>query len=61
MTFKVGDRVTHKKTGAHRIIVELYRDIPGGVRLDQPVEGFRSWNVADLKLGWKKRREKGGG
>ncbi len=28
----------------------LYKDIPGGVRLDRPLAGFVSWNVADLVL-----------
>lgn len=54
-TAKKGDVVVHKKTGAVRTVVALYDDIKGGVILDKPVEGFVSWNVADLR---KKRSAK---
>jgi hypothetical protein len=33
-----------------RTIIRMYDDIPGGVRLDKPIEGFVSWNITDLKL-----------
>lgn len=33
-----------------RTIVSVYSDIPGGVRLDHPIDGFRSWNMDELEL-----------
>lgn len=48
---KLGDTVQLKakpKAGAARIVL-FYSDIQGGVRLDQELDGFRSWNVEDLK------------
>lgn len=29
-------------------IIGRYSDIKGGVILDAPIQGYRSWNVADL-------------
>jgi alpha-D-ribose 1-methylphosphonate 5-triphosphate synthase subunit PhnI len=45
-----GRKVRHKKTRLIRRIAAVYTDIEGGVKLDKPVEGFVSWNLADLKL-----------
>lgn len=48
--FRVGSRVRvkgHFGEGT-RTIVARYRDIPGGVRLSAPVDGFVSWNVENL-------------
>lgn len=39
-----------RRRNAKRKIVALYSDIPGGVILDRPIEGFRSWNVEELKF-----------
>lgn len=50
MKFRPGTRVEvrrHLKAGA-RTVVRVYTDIDGGRRLDQPVDGFASWNVSDL-------------
>ena len=55
---KVGDKVVHKGTRAVRIIVALYPDIAGGVRLNREVEGFVSWNARDLKLWTPHKRKK---
>ncbi len=50
---KVGDLVRLKgrlfRTGYARIEL-FYEDINGGCRLDKPLAGFYSWNVADLRL-----------
>lgn len=32
------------------IVVELYKDIPGGVKLDRAIDFFRSWNEDALTL-----------
>jgi len=51
---KVGDEVYvlgYEQLGT-RIIVELYdqSQVPGGVKLNQPVDLFRSWNEDELFL-----------
>lgn len=51
--FKVGDEVKvvgERDDGNTAKIIDFYSDIPGGVRLDTPIDGFVSWNVADLRL-----------
>lgn len=40
----IGTKVRHVRT-----VVSLYSDIPGGVRLDSPIEGFKSWNMDELE------------
>jgi hypothetical protein len=59
-TFYIGSKVQlkrHPKMGEARILL-FYRDILGGVRLDIPLDGFRSWNVTDLeKVPRSKRRD----
>ncbi len=44
----VGRKV--KRGKSVRTIVGIYPDIPGGVILDKPIEGFRSWNLDSLTL-----------
>jgi hypothetical protein len=50
--FRVGDVVLVRGYEQHgsRRVVELYDQklIPGGVRLDKPVDLFRSWNEDEL-------------
>ena len=31
-------------------IERMYSDIEGGVRLDKQIDGFWSWNIADLEV-----------
>jgi len=50
MKLKAGDKVFHKKARRVAYVEALYSDIEGGVRLDREVEGFVSWNAADLKF-----------
>jgi len=48
--FKPGARVRvkrHRRAGVRRVI-GIYAGIDGGRRLDRSVNGFVSWNVADL-------------
>lgn len=45
---RVGDIVRIK--GFNRKVVEVYDDIKGGVRLNEKVHDFYSWNVEDLEL-----------
>lgn len=47
---KIGDHVElrHKPGKTARIIRE-YPDIEGGVVLDRKLDGFKSWNVDDLR------------
>lgn len=51
---EVGDVVYLESDKGHvkqlAIIVALYDDIKDGVRLDRELDGFRSWNMADLVL-----------
>lgn len=47
--FKIGDRVYVANYRLIRTIVAFYSDIPGGVILDKPVDGFRSWNTGELR------------
>ena len=45
----IGQRV---RVRGHRGVAQIesfYRDIPGGVRLNQRIGDFYSWNVEDLK------------
>ena len=44
----VGRKV--KRGRSIRTITGTYDDIPGGVRLDSPIEGFVSWNLDSLTL-----------
>lgn len=49
--FKAGTRVVVKaypKAGARRV-ERVYTDVDGGRRLSEPVDGFVSWNVTDLR------------
>ena len=49
--FKPGMRVVVKaypRAGVRRVDL-IYTDIDGGRRLDQPVDGYVSWNVCDLR------------
>lgn len=48
--FKVGDRVRLAAGKSHKAarIVSFVEDIEGGVKLDDYLDGFRYWNVADL-------------
>lgn len=47
--FKKGARVCVRGfPDEPRRVVAVYGDVPGGRRLDAPVDGFVSWNVADL-------------
>jgi hypothetical protein len=48
----IGKIVTLKKGGDGRtaIVVYAYKTIPGGVRLDAPLNGIRSWNIGELEL-----------
>jgi hypothetical protein len=42
---------TVKRRGWRTSVVQLiYSDIPGGVRLQDRLDGFYSWNVAELEL-----------
>lgn len=36
--------------GRWRTIVATYPDIRGGVILDKPVDGFRCWNLDDMRF-----------
>lgn len=49
---KIGDEVRLKihgeRTTKTAILVAKYPDIKGGVRLDRLLNGFYSWNEADL-------------
>lgn len=50
---KIGDRVRVRgnvrgERGVRRI-VSFYQSIPGGVRLDEPIADFVSWNVEELE------------
>lgn len=49
--FKPGIKVVVKRRpGSVRTVVASYgTSIPGGRRLDRPVDGFVSWNVSDLR------------
>ena len=48
--FKPGTKVVVKRyPRAVRRVVQVYASIPGGRRLDRPVDGFVSWNVEDLR------------
>jgi hypothetical protein len=55
--FQTGSRVVvvgHVKEGP-RTVVSLLRDTDGGRVLDKPVDGFRCWNVEDLKRAMRRR------
>ena len=43
----IGTKV--RRGNSVRTIVSVYSDIPGGVRLDKPIEGFKSWNLEELE------------
>lgn len=54
---KIGDwvrlnkNVTRKRnshSNGKARVARFYNDIEGGVRLQTPLDGFRSWNVSDL-------------
>lgn len=57
---KLGDRVQlqDKPRAGTAIIISFYRDIRGGVRLSRALDGFYSWNVADLIKARKARAAK---
>jgi hypothetical protein len=42
--------MTVKRRNATRTIVGFIHDVEGGVILDKPVEGFRCWNIKDLRV-----------
>ena len=46
-TSLIGTKV--RRGNSVRTIVSLYSDIPGGVRLDKPIEGLYSWNLEELE------------
>lgn len=46
---RVGDAVFVKGTRTVRHVIRLMSDVPGGVVLDKPVDGFRLWNVDALR------------
>lgn len=46
---RVGTIVRLKGTTETAKVRLFYDDIPGGVKLDRELEGFYSWNVADLE------------
>lgn len=46
----VGATVEVTELGVRRKVVAIYRDIPGGVRLNGPVGGIKSWNIDALTL-----------
>lgn len=51
LRFKAGVRVVvkgYEREGV-RTVERVYLDIDGGRRLDKPVDGFVSWNVAHLR------------
>lgn len=43
----IGRRVRRGRQTA--VIIGMYNDIEGGVILDRYIEGFRSWNLDELK------------
>jgi len=54
---KIGDKVKLRTTKAREThdykmstVTELYKDIPGGVKLKDKIGGFYSWNEKDLQL-----------
>lgn len=54
-----GDLVRlRKQRGRAAIVKGAYSDIEGGVFLDRPLSGFKSWNVCDLQLVRRKSRDK---
>jgi hypothetical protein len=57
--FQVGDIVAVRSRGLpHARIVRFQRDIAGGVVIDRSVNGFRIWNISDLKkVGPRPRKE----
>jgi hypothetical protein len=56
--FKAGSRVVvngYPEAGV-RVVKRIYTDIDGGRRLSEPVDGFVSWNVADLRRARRNER-----
>jgi hypothetical protein len=49
---KPGDRVKEIVSGEYRTVAYLYPQdrIPGGLVLDKPIDGLRSWNEDALEL-----------
>lgn len=63
MKFKIGDLVRVKLGRTYQPgprkkakIERFYSDIEGGVRLDEQLAGFYSWNVEDLEKVRKEAR-----
>ncbi len=46
----VGRTVRLKGKSQTAKIERIYSDIVGGVRLDKQLDGFWSWNIADLEV-----------
>lgn len=38
-----------QRGGIAAVVDATYSDIAGGVRLDREIEGFKSWNLSDLR------------
>lgn len=49
-----GAKVRVPGSRSPRVVVRLLSDVPGGVVLDKPVDGFRYWNVDEL-VRWRRR------
>lgn len=52
---KVGDVVQVSGYVDTATVVDVLKDVPGGVRLDKYIGDFRYWNIDELTLVWRKR------
>lgn len=43
-----------KRGNSVRTIAYIFKDIPGGVRLDKSIDGFVSWNLSELEILYEK-------
>lgn len=43
----IGTKV--RRGNSIRTIVSIYKSIPGGVVLDEPIDHFKSWNMDELE------------
>lgn len=48
-TFRPGDPVRLNGKRQMTYVRQMMPDIPGGVELESPLDGFRCWNVLDLE------------
>lgn len=55
--FEIGDTVQVVSVRRRAKILKWYTDIIGGVILDRKIADFRIWNVKDLKLIRRGKRE----